>query len=102
MLAGALLAAIGLGFGIGFSCQKAPDYQNFQLYQKDGHVYVGVAVNDKLLSKNFKQDCETAKKFLSQSREWIFMVSGPVPTLDGYTGFVFRAVADDEPPPLMQ
>jgi hypothetical protein len=89
-------AFAGLGYFAGLKNQKISEAAQCEIYQKDGHIYCGVALPDAMVSGSFYQDLEKAKEFLSPNYQWKYMVSGPVPMIPDYTGFGFRALACDE------
>ena len=94
-----LTISFGIGFLTGTHWQKTPDYSSFEFYEKDGQIYSGIAVPEKLITGNFSQDESNARKLLSQNKKWLYVTSGQVPGFSSHSGFVFRAIASDEETP---
>ena len=80
----------------GLWSHKTPDSEFLVFYQTDGQIYVGIGLPENMTTGNFDRDCKTARSL--KDNEWIYITTGPVPGVNGYTGFLFRVRAADEEP----
>ena len=73
--------------------KQNPD-KYLEFLKEDGQVYAGVAIPDKSITGNDKEDCECAKTFLAEKSNGKWLYIGKEKKF-GYTAFIFQPVVDN-------